>query len=118
MNKIFKHSDDKEKKVVTPVTFSNFQKEKTDSSGRNISMYMDIPKNLYVELGKTKKTIRELLEMEINEVVELNKQAGESVDIYLDDELIAKGEVVVIDDKFGVRIAEIVKATDLEKKIL
>ncbi|HPP86685.1 MAG TPA: FliM/FliN family flagellar motor switch protein, partial [bacterium] len=51
-------------------------------------------------------------------VIELNKQAGESVNIYVDDELIAKGEVVVIDDKFGVRITEIVRMTEIEKKLI
>jgi len=63
-------------------------------------------------------TLRETLELEVNEVIELSKQAGESVDIYVDNELIAKGEVVVMDDKFGVRITDIVKITDLEKKLL
>jgi len=109
---------DNEKKIVTPVVFSNFDNDASVESNRDIAIYMDLYKDVSVELGKTKKTIRELLEMEINEVVELNKQAGESVDIFLDDELIAKGEVVVIDNKFGVRIADIVKLTDLEKKMV
>ncbi|HPN30972.1 MAG TPA: flagellar motor switch protein FliN [bacterium] len=113
---ILKNED--EKKLVTPVEFAPISDTAIELTNRDIGIYVDLPKEIVVELGKTKMTLREILELDISEVIELNKQAGESVDIFVDGELIAKGEVVIIDDKFGVRITEIVRITDIEKKII
>jgi flagellar motor switch protein FliN/FliY len=107
-----------EKKVVTPVEFSDFNEKKIEKPNRDISIYVDLPKEIFVELGQTKMSLREILELDPGDVIELSKQAGESVDVYVDKELIAKGEVVVMEDKFAVRITEIAKLTDLEKKII
>jgi len=116
MDTIIKQEQDK--KVIMPVEFTDLQSPSPSEQVRTIGIYMDITKDIIVELGKTKMSIRDILALEVGEVIELSKQAGESVDIFVDNELIAKGEVVVIDDKFGVRITEIVKITDLEKKIV
>ncbi|HON56813.1 MAG TPA: flagellar motor switch protein FliN [bacterium] len=115
MTSIIKNEE--EKKLVTPVEFTDFNDE-TKLNPRDLAIYVDLQKDIIVELGKSKMTLREALELEVGEVIELNKQAGESVNIYVDDELIAKGEVVVIDDKFGVRITEIVRMTEIEKKLI
>ena len=61
-----------------------------------------------VELGRTRKRIREILDLGVGSAIELEKQAGESVDLLVNDNLIAKGEVVVIDENFGIRITSIV----------
>jgi flagellar motor switch protein FliN/FliY len=60
-----------------------------------------------VELGRTHLTVKEVLDLQKGSVVELNRTAGEAVDIYVNEHLLARGEVVVVDDKFGVRITEI-----------
>ncbi|MBC8016290.1 MAG: flagellar motor switch phosphatase FliY [Sporomusaceae bacterium] len=74
----------------------------------NINLIMDVPLQVTVELGRTRKLIRDILELAPGSVVELDKLAGEPVDILVNGKLIAKGEVVVIDDNFGVRITDIV----------
>ncbi|MBN1267483.1 MAG: flagellar motor switch protein FliN [Anaerolineales bacterium] len=77
------------------------------NSGRSsIDMLMDVPLKVTVELGRTRMIVREVLDLQSGSVVELDRMAGEVVDILINERLIAKGEVVVVDDKFGVRITE------------
>jgi flagellar motor switch protein FliN/FliY len=71
-------------------------------------MLMDVNLQLSVELGSTQMTVRQILDLQKGAVVELNRIAGDAVDIYVNDRLLAKGEVVVVDDKFGVRITELI----------
>jgi flagellar motor switch protein FliN/FliY len=78
------------------------------AAGGNIGLLMDVPLKLTVELGRTTKLVREILALAPGSVVELDKLAGEAVDILVNEKLIAKGEVVVIDENFGVRITEII----------
>ncbi len=75
---------------------------------KNIELLLDVPLDVTVELGRTRKKIREILDLGVGSVVELDKLAGESVDLLVNDNLIAKGEVVVIDENFGIRITTIV----------
>jgi len=77
-------------------------------TGGNIGLLMDVPLKLTVELGRTTKLVKEILALAPGSVVELDKLAGEPVDILVNEKLIAKGEVVVIDENFGVRITEII----------
>jgi flagellar motor switch protein FliN/FliY len=77
-------------------------------TGGNIGLLMDVPLKLTVELGRTTKLVKEILALAPGSVVELDKLAGEAVDILVNEKLIAKGEVVVIDENFGVRITEII----------
>lgn len=79
------------------------------SGPQNIDMLMDIALNVTVELGRTKLNLREVLELQHGSVVELDRLAGDPVDIFVNNRLIARGEVVVVDDKFGVRITELIK---------
>jgi flagellar motor switch protein FliN/FliY len=83
----------------------------------NIGLLMDVPLQVTVELGRTKKLIREILDLGPGSVVELDKLAGEPVDVYVNTKLIAKGEVVVIDENFGVRITEIVNPFERIKSL-
>jgi flagellar motor switch protein FliN len=77
-------------------------------SHATLDMLMDVSLQLAVELGRTRMTVRQVLDLQKGSVVELNRMAGDNVDIFVNDHLIAKGEVVVVDDKFGVRITELV----------
>lgn len=78
------------------------------SEPEKLSMLMDISLLLAVELGRTRMTVREVLDLQKGSVVELDRMAGESVDILVNEHLMARGEVVVVDDKFGVRITEVI----------
>lgn len=75
----------------------------------NIGLIMDVPLEVTVELGRTNKTIREILDFSPGTIIELNKLAGEAIDVLVNGKYVAKGEVVVIEDSFGIRITEIVK---------
>ena len=77
----------------------------------NIDLIMDVPLEVTVELGRTKKSISEILDFGPGKIIELNKLAGEPVDVLVNGKYVAKGEVVVIEESFGVRITEIINAT-------
>ena len=84
-----------------------------DSNGAapaSIDMLLDVPLRVTVELGRTQMSVRQVLELQNGAVVELDRMAGEAVDVLVNDKLMARGEVVVVDDKFGIRITEIVTA--------
>ena len=83
----------------------------------NLNLLMDIPLKVTVELGRTKKMIKEILEFTQGSIIELDKLAGEPVDILVNNKLIAKGEVVVIDENFGVRVTDIVSQFDRLQKL-
>ena len=93
---------------VQNVQFSNFNAGHQDAQGGNINLLMDVNMELTVELGRTKKSIKDILGMGEGTVIELDKLAGEPVDILVNGKLIARGEVVVIDENFGVRVTEII----------
>ena len=90
-----------------PVIFQPLEEEPVQKESRNIDLILDVPLQISVELGKTRKKIQEILELSPGSIVELDKMAGEPVDILVNGKIIAKGEVVVIDDTFGVRITDI-----------
>ncbi len=93
---------------VQPVQFANLQGAGAPGEQGNIGLLMDVYMELTVELGRTRKLIREILGIGEGTIIELDKLAGEPVDILVNHKLIAKGEVVVIDENFGVRVTEIV----------
>ncbi|WP_141273114.1 flagellar motor switch phosphatase FliY [Kurthia gibsonii] len=82
------------------------------TEARNLNMLMDIPLQITVELGRTKRSVKEILELVSGSIIELDKLAGEPVDVLVNSRLIAKGEVVVIDENFGVRITDILSKED------
>ncbi|WP_425061357.1 flagellar motor switch phosphatase FliY [Sporomusa carbonis] len=94
--------------AVQPVQFAPLKPSGTPGTDTNIGLIMDVPLQITVELGRTRKLIRDILELTPGSIVELDKLAGEPVDILVNGKLIAKGEVVVIDENFGVRITDIV----------
>jgi len=93
---------------VQAVQFPNLMPRATPQEAGNISLIMDVFMEMTVELGRTRKLIKEILSMGEGTIIELDKLAGEPVDILVNHKLIAKGEVVVIDENFGVRVTEIV----------
>lgn len=94
--------------AVQPVQFAPLKPAGLPGVDTNIGLIMDVPLQITVELGRTRKLIRDILELTPGSVVELDKLAGEPVDILVNGKLIAKGEVVVIDENFGVRITDII----------
>ncbi|MBS4193993.1 flagellar motor switch phosphatase FliY [Lederbergia citri] len=103
---------------VQTASFLDFnQPNVTATETKNLDMLLDIPLQVTVELGKTKKSVKEILELGAGSIIELDKLAGEPVDILVNSRLIAKGEVVVIDENFGVRVTDIVSQSDRIKKL-
>lgn len=93
---------------VQPMHFQTFDDGMAEAERKNIGLLMDVPLQIAVELGRTTKKIREILEFGQGSIIELDKLAGEPVEIMVNGKSIAKGEVVVIDESFGVRITEII----------
>ncbi|MCX7786240.1 MAG: flagellar motor switch phosphatase FliY [Spirochaetes bacterium] len=102
---------------VQPVQFPSLQPGPPPAEHGNISLLMDVYMEMTVELGRTKKLIKEILGMGEGTIIELDKLAGEPVDILVNHKLIAKGEVVVIDENFGVRVTEIVSPMERMKDL-
>jgi len=102
---------------VQPVQFGGFQGVPAGAEQTNLELLLDIPLRVTVELGRTKKMIKEILELSQGSIIELDKLAGEPVDILVNNKLIAKGEVVVIDENFGVRVTDIISQMDRIQKI-
>jgi len=93
---------------VQPAQFQTFEMVAPALEAQNIGLLMDVPLQITVELGRTSKKIKEILEFGQGSIIELDKLAGEPVDILVNGKNIAKGEVVVIDESFGVRITDII----------
>lgn len=103
---------------VQPVQFANLSAGAFGNiDENNLNLLMDIPLRVTVELGRTQKQIKDILEMSQGSIIELDKLAGEPVDILVNNKLIAKGEVVVIDENFGVRVTDIVSQWDRIQKL-
>lgn len=77
-------------------------------SQTSLDMLMDVPLKISVELGRSQMTLRQTLELVQGSVIELDRLAGDPVDVYVNDRIFARGEVVVVDDKFAVRITELI----------
>ena len=86
-------------------------------SGANIDILLDVPLEVSVELGRTKLIIRDLMQLGPGSIIELDKLIGEPVDLLVNDNLIARGEVVVFDENFGIRITDIVTPTQRLKSL-
>lgn len=90
--------------------FDNFETPLGTEQKENLQLLMDVPLQISVEIGSTKKKIKDILEFSQGTIIELERQAGAPVDVMVNGNLIARGDVVVIDDNFAVRITEIVKS--------
>ena len=95
---------------IQPAQFQNFSGGTTImAGGENIGIIKDVPLEVTVELGRTAKPIADILDFAPGTIIELDKVAGEPVDVLVNGKFVAKGEVVVIEESFGVRVTEIVQ---------
>ena len=102
---------------VSPASFANFTPTTGSTAGNDINMILDIPVQLTVELGRTKIAIKNLLQLAQGSVVELDGLAGEPMDVLVNGCLIAQGEVVVVNDKFGIRLTDIITPSERIRKL-
>lgn len=104
---------------MTPAAFANFapQQPAANPAGNDINMILDIPVQLTVELGRTRIPIKNILQLAQGSVVELDALAGEPMDVLVNGFLIAQGEVVVVNDKFGIRLTDIVTPSERMRRL-
>jgi len=105
-------AENDQEQIVTPAQFSALSgdgpEEAQENGNDNLEFLMDVSLQVAVELGRTQMTVREVLGLTPGSVIELSKIAGEPVDIIVNGKPMARGEVVVIDDMFGVRVTDII----------
>lgn len=108
------NSQENEQKTDAQVAeFDEFDESSKKSFSENkLDFLQDLQLNVFIELGRTKMQIKEILELERGYVIELDKMASEPVDIYVNNKKIAEGEVVVIDKHFGIRITNLTQSAD------
>ncbi|MGM9490619.1 flagellar motor switch protein FliN [Ideonella sp. YS5] len=103
---------------VAPAAFTNFTPTGTaGGAGNDLNMILDIPVQLTVELGRTRIPIKNILQLAQGSVVELETLAGEPMDVLVNGFLIAQGEVVVVNDKFGIRLTDIVTPSERMRRL-
>jgi flagellar motor switch protein FliN len=102
---------------VAPAKFTNFSDNPGTGSVNDINMILDIPVQLTVELGRTRIPIKHILQLAQGSVVELEALAGEPMDVLVNGYLIAQGEVVVVNDKFGIRLTDIVTPSERMRRL-
>jgi flagellar motor switch protein FliN len=105
---------------VSPAAFANFAAATTNGNGapvNDLNMILDIPVQLTVELGRTRIPIKHILQLAQGSVVELETLAGEPMDVLVNGFLIAQGEVVVVNDKFGIRLTDIVTPSERIRRL-
>jgi flagellar motor switch protein FliN len=102
---------------VAPAQFTNFAPTGAVGAGNDINMILDIPVQLTVELGRTRIPIKNILQLAQGSVVELEAMAGEPMDVLVNGYLIAQGEVVVVNEKFGIRLTDIVTPSERMRRL-
>ncbi len=104
-------------KASDAASFDELTEEGTPGSDVNLDVVLDITVNLSMEIGRTKISIRNLLQLNQGSVVELERLAGEPMDVLVNNTLIARGEVVVVNEKFGIRLTDIISPAERVKKL-
>ena len=103
--------------TVQKATFENLESTESAESGvRDVGMIMDLPVKVMVELGRTKMSIGELLALHKGSVIELNVHAGDPLDLVVNGCLIAQGEVVIVNDRYGIRLTDIISPSERLRK--
>jgi flagellar motor switch protein FliN/FliY len=95
-----------------PASFPPVQSAETGEAPKNIDFILDIPMSVAVYVGSTKMAIRDLLQLAQGSVIELDKLAGEPMEVMVNNKLVARGEVVVVNEKFGIRLTDVVSAAE------
>ena len=101
----------------TPAQFGSLQSDETQGPDLNLDVILDVPVTLSLEVGRARLPIRNLLQLNQGSVVELERGAGESLDVFVNGTLIAHGEVVVINDRFGVRLTDVVSPSERIRRL-
>ena len=102
---------------ISPASFQSFAPTGASGAGNDINMILDIPVQLTVELGRTRIPIKHILQLAQGSVVELEAMAGEPMDVLVNGYLIAQGEVVVVNEKFGIRLTDIVMPSERMRRL-
>lgn len=103
---------------VSAVPLNELQKEKsTPTNNPDLDVILDIPVSISMEVGRTSITIRNLLQLNQGSVIELDRLAGEPLDVLVNGTLIAHGEVVVVNEKFGIRMTDVISPSERIKKL-
>ena len=100
---------------IKDLKIEELEEKKEEEKKQNIEFFYDIPLKISVYLGKAKLKIRDILKLDIDSIVELDKTAGEAADIYVNDRMFAKGEIIVSENTFAVRITHIINPEDVTK---
>ncbi len=103
--------------VAQPVEFTQLTAEDSPAADMSLDLILDVPVTLSLEVSRTRMPIRNLLKLQQGSVVELERAAGEALDVYVNGTLIAQGEVVVVNDRFGVRLTEVVSPAERIKRL-
>jgi flagellar motor switch protein FliN len=104
-------------KATKKATFNELEEGKYAGPSKELDFILDIPLEITVEMGRTRMLINDLLQIGQGSVIELNRLAGEPLDILVNNKLIARGEVVVVSEKFGIRITDIVSPLERVKRL-
>lgn len=107
-------SGPKKKPAAGPIAAARHEEEEDDSALHNIDFMHDVPLKLSVEIGQTQLSVREILAMNVGKVVEFTKVVGEPMDITVSGRLMARGEIVVVNERYGVRISEVTRPDETE----
>ncbi|MEG8104020.1 flagellar motor switch protein FliN [Xanthomonas hortorum] len=103
---------------AAPATFDSLQPERDlNATDLNLDVILDVPVTLSLEVGRARTPIRNLLQLNQGSVVELERGAGEPLDVYVNGTLIAHGEVVVINDRFGIRLTDVVSPSERIRRL-
>jgi flagellar motor switch protein FliN/FliY len=110
-------ADDAEKDDYERASFQNLQGQAGGAAEANLDVILDIPVTLSMEIGRTELPIHNLLQLNQGSVVELDRLAGEPMDVLINGTLIAHGEVVVVNEKFGIRLTDVVSPAERVRKL-
>ncbi|MBI5575058.1 MAG: flagellar motor switch protein FliN [Deltaproteobacteria bacterium] len=105
-----------EQEVQQPA-FTELSEERKIGGGNDINFLLDIPLVVAVEIGRTRMLIKDLLQLGQGSVIEIDKLVGEPMEVLVNDKLIARGEVVVVNEKFGIRLTDIISPTERLKQL-
>jgi flagellar motor switch protein FliN/FliY len=105
-------------KTLASADFQELKAEAGNGSEINIEAILDVPVTISMEIGRTQLTIRNLLQLTQGSVIELDRLAGEPMDVLVNGTLIAQGEVVVVNEKFGIRLTDVISAANRIKRLV
>ncbi len=103
--------------AATPASFPPVTNTAVAEQPKNIDFILDIPMKVSIYVGSTKMAIRDLLQLAQGSVIELDKLAGEPMEVMVNNKLVAKGEVVVVNEKFGIRLTDVVSPAERVKQL-